>query len=70
MTGKRGAKRGRKSQELEPGMMRVSEVVARLGVNRNTVYRAVAAGEIPSTRVGGLILIPSSWVRETLNPRQ
>ena len=34
-----------------------------LGVDRGTLERAVAAGEIPHRRLGRLILIPSAAVR-------
>lgn len=40
----------------------VQAVAARLGVHPNTVYRGVASGEIPSSRVRGAIRIPSAWV--------
>lgn len=70
MAGKKGMHQARRAAVLEPGMLHVADVVARLGISRNTVYRAIAAGEIPSTRVGKRILVPASWMRETLNPKQ
>jgi hypothetical protein len=33
---------------------------------RNSTYNAIAAGEIPSFRVGNNIKIPTSWLREKL----
>jgi hypothetical protein len=33
---------------------------------RNSTYNAIAAGEIPSFRVGNSIKIPTSWLRAKL----
>jgi hypothetical protein len=37
---------------------------------RNSTYNAIAAGEIPSFRVGNNIKIPTSWLREKLGLTQ
>jgi excisionase family DNA binding protein len=36
----------------------VAQVAAKLGINRNSVYESCHKREIPSIRVGKLILIP------------
>jgi hypothetical protein len=33
---------------------------------RNQTYKAVHDGEIPSTRIGNSIIIPTAWIREVL----
>lgn len=42
----------------------VDEAAAEIRSCRNTVYAAVARGEIPSVRIGRKILIPAAWVRQ------
>jgi excisionase family DNA binding protein len=42
----------------------VPEVAEILGADERTVRRAVAAGEIPATRIGVKCIIPVSWLRE------
>lgn len=37
-----------------------------LRTGRNSTYNAIAAGDIPSFRVGSTIKIPTSWLREKL----
>ena len=36
----------------------VDEVAEQIGVCRNVAYREVAAGRIPSIKVGGRVLVP------------
>jgi hypothetical protein len=43
-----------------------SEVRRILRSGRNSTYNAIAAGEIPSFRVGNNIKIPTSWLRAKL----
>lgn len=40
-----------------------AELAPMLGVSTRSVYRAIAAGEIPAERVAGCLLIPASWLR-------
>jgi len=42
----------------EPEVWTVAQVAAKLGINRNSVYESCHKREIPSIRVGKLILIP------------
>jgi len=44
--------------ECERQVYSVDEVAAKLGVNIKTAYESIAAGEIPSMRIGRRILIP------------
>jgi hypothetical protein len=37
------------------------------GLDPRTVRRAIAAGEIPSRRVGNKLLVPVGWLREQVN---
>lgn len=54
-----GDKRGTKMKNpAERETLSVDAVAARLGIGRNSAYRAVARGEIPSIRLGKLLLIP------------
>ena len=45
-----------------PDFLSVDEVARALRMNRNTVYRAVALGQIPSVRIGRKIRIPAAWL--------
>ena len=38
-----------------------------LGISRNTAYRHVATGEIPSARIGKRIVIPTHRLADFLN---
>lgn len=44
----------------------VAEVAERLGVSRNTVYRAAKKGDLPSMRVSGRLLIPRAALERKL----
>jgi excisionase family DNA binding protein len=44
--------------ENERLTLTVPEVASRLGLSRNGAYEAVAAGHIPSIRIGRRVLIP------------
>ncbi len=45
-------------------VLRVREVASRLDVDQDTVYRLVHAGELRSIRVGRLIRVPESALRQ------
>jgi excisionase family DNA binding protein len=47
-----------KRREDERLTLSVPEVAARLGLSRNGAYEAVAAGQIPSIRIGRRVLVP------------
>jgi excisionase family DNA binding protein len=38
------------------------EVAEAIGVSRTKVYWAIQRGEIPSTRIAGMIRVPKAWV--------
>ncbi len=37
-----------------------------LGIGKNSAYRAVKAGQIPSIRIGGRLLVPTAQLRKLL----
>lgn len=41
-------------------VLSVEDVAKALGLNRNTIYREVRSGRIPSVRVGDRFLIPKA----------
>ena len=43
---------------VERATLTVEETAVMLGISRNTAFRAVQKGEIPSVRIGRRILIP------------
>ena len=43
----------------QPTVLTVDQVAHRLGVSRDTVYRAAKRGEVPSIRVGRRLLVPA-----------
>lgn len=45
-----------------PAFLSCVEVARILRVHRQTVYRAIEAGEIPAVRVGKAFRIPASWL--------
>lgn len=49
------------------GTISVDQFVAVSGFGRTAAFAAIAAGEIPSIRLGKRIRIPTSWVREQLH---
>jgi excisionase family DNA binding protein len=55
--------------ELDPGVnpWQKPDDLPRLGFgDRKTVYAAIKAGQIPSTRIGRKYLVPTWWVRRQL----
>lgn len=46
--------------------MRVEDVARAFNISRNSAYEAVKAGEIPVVRAGRRMLVPTAWVRRTL----
>lgn len=43
--------------------LRVVEVAEILRVHRQTVYKAIDAGDIPVVKIAGAVRIPSAWLR-------
>jgi excisionase family DNA binding protein len=60
-TAKRRAPRPRTGGELA---YTVNEVLHKLPIGRNSLYAALANGEIPSIRIGDRILIPKAAFHE------
>jgi excisionase family DNA binding protein len=50
----------------EPVVLDVPEVARRLGISRSFAYELVAAGEIPSLRLGRRVLVPVHQLRRLL----
>ena len=48
--------------ETDPDMVKASEAAEKLGIHPRTVKRAIAAKEIPGTRVGRLYLVNAAWL--------
>jgi hypothetical protein len=42
------------------------EVRKVLRIGRNATYNAIKSGDIPSFKIGGVIKVPTSWVRTKL----
>lgn len=47
-------------------MMSPDEVAMCLGIGRNSVYQAIHTGQIPSIRIGKLLLIPRTAIEKML----
>jgi excisionase family DNA binding protein len=41
----------------------VDEVVKMLRLNKNTLLKAIRAGQVPTVRVGRCLRIPAAWLR-------
>jgi excisionase family DNA binding protein len=48
---------------LEPIVLRVSEAALLLEISRSKAYELVAAGQIPSVRLGGSVRVPLDQLR-------
>ena len=55
-------------------MFRPAECADAIGVSRSKVYELIAAGEIPSVKVGGCVRVPvdalRAWIDRQLEARQ
>lgn len=47
-----------------PSFLSITDVAARLGLTRDTVYRQCKAGKIPAVRQGRLYIVPASYLNE------
>jgi excisionase family DNA binding protein len=50
-------------------LMTVDELAEYLGITRDTVYRKVKAGEIPSIRIGRLLRFPKKTIENWLGQK-
>lgn len=46
--------------------MTVEDVASVIGVSRATAYKAAAAGELPTVRIGRRLLVPTAALRRLL----
>ena len=43
---------------------RVSEAAERLGISRSKAYELIAAGKLPSIKIGGSVRVPAEALKE------
>jgi excisionase family DNA binding protein len=53
-------------QKPERQAIKLDEVARRLGVSRNSAYAAARRGEIPTIRIGRLLLVPLAALERML----
>jgi excisionase family DNA binding protein len=57
----------RLSQRIHlPGLLKVEQASALMGISRSAAYRAVAAGDVPSVRFGCRLYVPTARLLELL----
>ena len=49
-----------------PGLLKVEQASALMGISRSATYRAVAAGDLPSVRFGCRLYVPTARLLELL----
>jgi excisionase family DNA binding protein len=49
-----------------PGLLKVEQASALMGISRSAAYRAVTAGDLPSVRFGGRLYVPTARLLELL----
>jgi excisionase family DNA binding protein len=49
-----------------PGLLKVEQASALMGISRSAAYRAVAAGDLPSVRFGCRLYVPTVRLLELL----
>jgi excisionase family DNA binding protein len=49
-----------------PGLLKVEQASALMGISRSAAYRAVAAGDLPSLRFGCRLYVPTARLLELL----
>ena len=49
-----------------PGLLKVEQASALIGISRSAAYRAVAAGDLPSVRFGCRLYVPTARLLELL----
>jgi excisionase family DNA binding protein len=53
-----------------PPFNSVDDTAAVLGLNRKTIYDAIARGEIPATRIGRALRVPGAWLQRMAEARE
>jgi excisionase family DNA binding protein len=61
-------------KQTDPGVtgrrtISVEEAGKRLGISRNSAYEAVKPGEIPTIKIGRLLLVPEAPFERMLDPQ-
>ena len=54
-----------KTTEFKPQFLSASKVAQIMGVSRGHIYDLVKAKEMPSSKLGGKIIIPIAYLEET-----
>ena len=49
-----------------PGLLKIEQASALMGISRSAAYRAVAAGNLPSVRFGCRLYVPTARLLELL----
>ena len=49
-----------------PGLLKVEQASALMGISRSAAYRAVAAGDLPSVRFGCRLYVPTARLLDLL----
>jgi excisionase family DNA binding protein len=49
-----------------PGLLKVEQASALMGISRSAAYRAVAAGDLPTVRFGCRLYVPTARLLELL----
>ena len=49
-----------------PGLLKVEQASALMGISRSAAYRAVASGDLPSVRFGCRLYVPTARLLELL----
>jgi excisionase family DNA binding protein len=49
-----------------PGLLKVEQASALMGISRSAAYRAVAAGDLPAVRFGCRLYVPTARLLELL----
>lgn len=52
--------------EMQPETLSVEQARKVLGLSKNSIYNAIHAGEIPSIKIGGKILVPRRQLERLL----
>jgi excisionase family DNA binding protein len=66
---KRRHRANRNGASPERQALKLDEVGKRLGISRNSVYAAARRGEIPTIRIGRLLLVPVPALERMLDVR-
>jgi excisionase family DNA binding protein len=57
----------RQNAHQEPDLLTVEQTAQKMNIGRTTVYGLLRDGELPRVRIGHLVRIPASAVREWID---